>query len=256
MMEKTPIKVENIVYAYGKENVIKDVSIDIEEGFVSIIGPNGSGKTTMLKIISGLIDDCKEGQIQFYGENLKDISPNNRAKTFAIVNQKQTFPFPFTCLEMVALGRFPYRKNMSKMDEDELDIVVKAMEATSTIDFRNKVITEISGGEQQRVILASALAQSTNILFLDEAFSALDISHKAKSIKILKEMTESKKLIVVSVMHDLNIAYKYSDKVCIMKEGEILAFGNPDEVMTVERISSVFDVKIDLVKDKGFFINV
>jgi len=250
------IVAKNISYTYDKTPVLDDINLDIDGGFISIIGPNGCGKTTLLKILSGFIDDSKHGIVEFYGNNLKHMKASDRAKTFAMINQKQFFPFPFTCMEMVALGRYPHRKDMNHLSTEDLDTIICAMKDTYTIDFKDKMITDISGGEQQRVVLACALAQDTKILFLDEAFSALDISHKAKSIKLLKKLTDEKKLIVVSVMHDLNIAYKYSNKVCLMSHGKVVKFSEPEEVMTKESITEVFDVDIDLVEGKGFYIDV
>jgi iron complex transport system ATP-binding protein len=250
------IKALNITFAYDKTPVLNDVDFETSRGFVSIIGPNGSGKTTLVKILSGLIDEKIEGSVAFYGETIEKLSVKDRAKLFAIVSQKQYFPFPFTCMEMVALGRYPHKKDLGKLGQDDLSMIVKAMQNTQTLAFKDKMITDISGGEQQRVVLASALCQDTKILFLDEAFSALDISHKAKSIKLLKKLTDAGKLIVVSVMHDLNIAYKYSDTVYILKEGKVVSAGAPADVMTKDRISDVFDVDVDLVEGKGFYIDV
>ncbi len=250
------IEIKNISYAYDKDPVLNDINFDVESGFISIIGPNGCGKTTLLKILSGLIDDAKHGSVEFFERELSHIKANDRAKMFAIINQKQYFPFPFTCMEMVSLGRYPHRKDISKLSSGDLEIIINAMKDTQTLDFKDKMITDISGGEQQRVVFASALAQSTKILFLDEAFSALDISHKAKSIKLLKRLTNEKKLVVVSVMHDLNIAYKYSDKVLMMSDGKVIGYGDPHEIMTKESVSKTFNVDIDLVEGKGFYIDV
>lgn len=250
-----PISIENVSFGYDDRLLYKSINMDVTSGFVSIIGPNGSGKSTFLKLITGMLKPT-EGVVKLFGKDLHSYTANEKAKTFTAISQKQSFPFPFTCMELVSLGRYPYRRNLNALSSEDYDVIIDAMKATNVLHFKDKLITDISGGEQQRVILAAALAQQTKIIFLDEAFSALDISHKAHMVKLLREMVKEKGVIVVSIMHDLNIAYRYSDYVCLIEEGQIVSFDTPKVTMKQDVISRVFDVNVDLIEGKGFYINI
>ena len=249
------LNVKDLVFGYDGNKIFDGANIEMNAGFISILGPNGSGKSTFLKLITGLLA-AESGEIEINDRKLKDIDSNEKAKIFTVINQKQEAVFPFTCIESVSLGRYPYRKNINSLTSEDYEIVIKAMEDTDVLKFKDRLITDISGGEQQRVLLAAALAQDTEIIFLDEAFSALDISHKANMIKYLRKKVEEKNIMVISVMHDINIAYRYSDKVCLIDKGQIVDYGNPKEVMTLSNMKEVFKVDLELVENKGFFINI
>lgn len=249
------IKVKELSFGYGHEKMFENINLDMNRGFVSIIGPNGSGKTTLIKLITGLLTIPKN-KVDICGRDICTIPQGQRAKLFTVINQKQVFPFPFTCLELVSLSRYPYKRDLNNLSQQDYDVILDSMRETDVLEFKDRMITDLSGGEQQRVILAAALAQDTPIIYLDEAFSALDISHKAKMIRLLKERVKKKDVLVVSIMHDLNDAYRYSDQVCIINKGKIAAYGTPKEVMTVDTIRKVFEVDVDQVDGKGFFINL
>jgi len=250
-MSKPPIKIQALSHRYADVPVLKKVNLDIEQGFTSIIGPNGSGKTTLLKLTSGLLSS-KEGQVEVFGKSIDELSSLQRARLFTVIQQKQFFPFPFSCLEMVGLGRYPHRKKLNNLDAEDYEVMIQAMEATNTLQFRDKLITEVSGGEQQRVILACALAQRPKILMLDEAFSSMDISYQANLIALLKKLVEEDGMTVISIVHDLNLAYRYSDQVAILNQGELIDFGHPHKVMTQNVISKIFDIKVELIERRCF----
>ena len=255
MSEALPIRIKDVHYCYDHVPVLKDINLDIEQGFVSIIGPNGSGKTTLMKLSSGLLN-LQTGKIEIDGNPIEELSNLQRGRLFTIVQQKQFFPFPFSCLEMVGLGRYPYRKRLNELEPEDYEIIIQAMRETNTLQLKDKLITQVSGGEQQRVILASALAQQPHILFLDESFSAMDISYQVNLVSLLKKLVREQGLTVVSIVHDLNLAYRYSDKVAILHHGELVDFGHPHSVMTEDRISSVFDVKVNLIGRRCFYIDI
>lgn len=255
MNQISPVIIENLEYRYDKKPVLKDINLDVEQGFVSIIGPNGSGKTTLMKLTSGLLP-LKRGNVLINGTSIQQLSNLQRARCFTMIQQKQFFPFPFSCLEMVSLGRYPHRKKINELETEDYQIVIDAMKATDTLQFRDKLITEVSGGEQQRVTLACALAQQPKILFLDEAFSSMDISYQANLIVLLKQFVREKRLTVISIVHDLNLAYRYSDRVCILKNGEIKGYGHPHAAMTKDVISDVFDVNVELIERRCFVIDI
>lgn len=251
MKNEYKLNLIDIYFGYGTKQLFKNLNIDMDSGFISIIGPNGSGKSTLIKLMSGLLKS-NSGYVNICGKEIKDISPNNRAKLFTIINQKQTFSFPFSCLELVCLSRYPYNRDFQSLNENDYNLVLNAMKDTDVIKFKDKNVTQLSGGEQQRVFLASAIAQDTEIIFLDEAFSALDICQKIKMIKLLLDRINKKNILVVAIMHDLNLAYNYSYKVCIMDKGQIIKFGTRDDVMTKSNIEAVFNVSVELIKGKGF----
>ncbi|SHH40298.1 ABC transporter ATP-binding protein [Tepidibacter thalassicus] len=248
------LKVQNVSFSYKDKVVLDDISFSMGKGkFLSIIGPNGSGKTTLLNLLTGYLEK-KTGSIKFLGKEIKNYSVEELSRNFAIINQNTNIRFPFTCLEIVMMGRNPFRERMKKLSENDMEIVYKSMEITDTLKFSDSLITQISGGEFQRVMLARALSQKPSILFLDEAFSAMDISQRIKSLKLIKGLVIKEGLTVVSIIHDLNLAYMFSDEVCVLKEGKMVAFGKCSDIMTADFINEVFDINVDRIDNRGFLI--
>ncbi|CAH2212030.1 ABC transporter ATP-binding protein [Tepidibacter aestuarii] len=248
------IKVEAVSFKYNEKMILDSISLDVDKGkFLSIIGPNGSGKTTLLNLLTGYLKADK-GSIEYMGKNISNYSVEELSQNFAVINQKGDIKFPFTCLEIVMMGRKPFLKRINKLSQIDKKIVYKAMESTDTLKFANSIITQISGGEFQRVMIAKALTQEPKVLFLDEAFSAMDISQKIKCLKIIKKLVDTKNVTVISVIHDLNLAYMFSDEVCVLKDGKVVANGKTNDVMTTDFIGEVFDIQVDQVEDKGFLI--
>lgn len=246
------IKTKNIKFSYNKSLVLKDLSLELKpKAFTTIIGPNGSGKTTLMNLLTKN-HHCVDGEILIEGKNIKHYTIESIAKTIAVIAQNEQIKFPFSCLEIVMLGRKPHLGRFGKYEDKDFQLVHKMMELTDTLKFVDTPITQISGGEFQRVMLARALAQEPKILFLDEAFSAMDLSYKMNFLKIIKELVVSSNLSVVAVMHDINLAYKFSDDLCILQDGELKIQGNPKDVLTKEVIKDVFNVESEYVPDKGF----
>ena len=254
-MTEVKIDVNKVSFSYGERKIFRNLNLHLNSGFVSIIGPNGSGKSTLFKLLTGL-EKSTEGEIRICNQEIGKMEPLTKAKTFTAIHQNQEFTFPFTCTELVALGRYPYRKGFGGLSEEDYEYIVSAMKDTDTLKYKDKLITELSGGEKQRVHIAAALAQNTPLIFLDEAFSALDISHKAYMIRLLREKIAEEHKMVVAVMHDLNMAYRYSDTVCMMKDGKIVTCDRPATSMTEKNIREVFDVDVDLIDGRGFFVNL
>lgn len=246
------IQIENVNFAYHTEPVLKDLSISLEEKtFSTIIGPNGSGKTTLMNLLTKNSSKQK-GLIRIKGESIDTYSIENFACIVAVINQNEQIKFPFSCLEVILMGRKPHIGRFGKLGDKDFDIVHEVMELTDTAQFMDTPVTEISGGEYQRVMLARALAQQPEVLFLDEAFSAMDLSYKLHFLKLIKKLVDNKKITVVAVMHDLNLAYRFSDCICILKEGVLKGIGQPKQILTVKMISDVFGVEAEHVTDKGF----
>ncbi|SHJ62732.1 ABC transporter ATP-binding protein [Paramaledivibacter caminithermalis] len=248
--------IENLDFSYGSKKILNDINLKIKKGiFMSIIGPNGSGKTTLINLINGMNTNYS-GNIRYLDKDLFEYSIEEKAKNFSIISQRSAIDFPFTCMEIVMMGRNPYKNRLNSLSEKDLGIVIDVMKKTDTFKFANSLITEVSGGELQRIILARALAQNPRVLFLDEAFSAMDISYKINAIRLIKKLVKEEGLTVVSVMHDINVAYKFSDEVCALKQGKVQGFGNPKEIITESFVYDVFDVEVEKINDKGFFVKV
>ncbi|WP_432402298.1 ABC transporter ATP-binding protein [Wukongibacter sp. M2B1] len=249
-------KIENVNFSYGNKKILHDIDFGIRKGtFLSIIGQNGSGKTTLMNLLNGMNIDYS-GSIKYLDRDLPDYNISERSKNFSIISQKNTIEFPFTCMEVVMMGRNPYKNRLNSLSEEDIRLVIDVMKKTNTLKFANSLITEISGGEFQRIILARALAQNPRVLFLDEAFSAMDISYKINAIKLIKKLVKEEGLTVISVMHDINIAYKFSDEICALKQGRLHGVGKPDEFITEDFILDVFNIEVEKVDNKGFFVKV
>ncbi len=248
------LKVNHISFDYGEKKIVKDISFSVEKGkFLSIIGPNGSGKTTLLNILTGHLKK-KEGKVKFLDKEMEKYSVEEISKHFAVISQNTSIRFPFTALEIVMMGRNPFKERMKNLNKKEMEKIYHVMEITDTLKFANSLITQVSGGEFQRIILARALVQNPKVLFLDEAFSAMDIAHRIKALRLIKSLVEKENLTVISILHDLNLAYTFSDKVCVLKEGKLEGIGNPQEVMTPSLMDEIFGIKVQKVENKGFLI--
>ena len=237
------ISLENLWFAYEQEPVLKDINLCFKPGrFYSILGPNGCGKTTLLDLLIGhLIPD--RGGVFLRGKSLEDWSRREIARTIALVSQNYNINFPFTVKEVVMMGRHPWIARFSSPNARDIQIVDSVMARTDTLGFQDRKITALSGGERQRCVFARALCQDTPILFLDEAFSNMDISHTLKLLNIVKQEVEKQNRTVISVFHDINLAAIWSDYLVFMKQGRVASFGPTEEVMNAAVIEEVFQVK-------------
>lgn len=249
------LALDNITFAYGSRPVLKNISFSVDKGeYLSIVGPNGSGKTTLLQIMCGYFKPEK-GNAYYQGHNVHKMNLRERARHFAAVYQQHGVRFPFTCLDMVIMGLHPHRAIFEPIGDKALYQVEQVMRLTDTLRFAGKLITQISGGELQRVMLAKAIVQRPKVLFLDEAMSGMDICARISMAKILKRLIEEQGITVVAVNHDLDAAYRFSSRIIALREGRIAAAGPPEEVMTEEFFEDVFDVKAEILGKKGFFIH-
>jgi iron complex transport system ATP-binding protein len=229
--------------------VLNNVSLNVKAGeLVSIIGPNGSGKTTLLKCMSGILPP-KSGVTALLGKDILSFKKRELAKLMAYVPQNTSIEFGFSVLDIVLMGRSPYLGPFQSETLDDLKIVDEAMEMTNIVHIKDKKVTEISGGERQRVIIASALAQTPKVLLLDEPVSNLDIQHQMEVLGILKRLTEEKMITVVAVLHDLNLAAEYSDTVMLLKDGRVVKSGTPLEVITADNINDAYQTNVYMTKN-------
>ncbi len=237
------ISLHHVSAGYGKKQVLKDVSISFEsEKLTGIIGPNGCGKSTLLKCVYRVLTPWA-GDIHIGGESLADLSYKDSAKRTAVLAQHHGAGFDFTVEEVVLLGRTPYKGITEGNSREDKEIARRAMGETGVLPMAQRRFSMLSGGEQQRAMLARALTQETPCLILDEPTNHLDITYQLQ----IMDLVSSQHLTVVAAIHDLNIAAMYCDSLVAMKDGEILAVGTPQEILTAERIWELYHVQAEVL---------
>ncbi|MCY9356066.1 ATP-binding cassette domain-containing protein [Bacillus spizizenii] len=239
------MKAEGLSGGYGDSRLINNVSLTVEKGeFLGILGPNGSGKTTLLRLLTGTLP-AKEGSVYLAGKPLADYKPKELAQIMAVLPQKTDQAFTFTVKETVAFGRYPFQTGLFRQQtEKDEAIVQEAMEQTGVSAFAEKSIRDLSGGEQQRVYLAQALAQQPRILFLDEPTNFLDLAYQKELLDLIKRLTRENGLAAVSVFHDLNTASLYCDELLFMKNGTAGPKQKPEYAVSEHHIKAVYDTDI------------
>ena len=236
------LTIDGIDCSYGSVKVLEDIQFAVESGeFLGILGPNGSGKTTLLRSISRVLKP-KKGTIFIGDTNIYKLKTLEVAKQLAVVPQDTPVTFDFTSLEVVLMGRNPHMPRFRMESREDLAIAKNSMELTSTWQFADRPVTELSGGEKQRVIIARALTQEPKILLLDEPTTHLDISNQLEIMDLIKNLCETKKLLIIAVFHDFNLAARYCESIILLNEGEIVAVGKSNETLTSENVRKVFSV--------------
>lgn len=247
------LQAENLSFSYGRQRILQNIGFFAEEGeLISIIGANGAGKSTLLKLMAGY-EKPDSGRIAYRGKDLHAISISRRAKEITILYQNGGIPFPFTCMELVWMGRYPISGRFDKRDAEAVRRILSLMEQTECLHLADKKVQEISGGEFQKVMLARALAQEPKLLLLDEAMSDFDVAVKIKMSKLLKELTKTG-LTIIMVNHDIAAACRFSHRIIALQDGSIAANGKPEEVMTEALLEKVFGVKGEVIPGKGIFL--
>jgi iron complex transport system ATP-binding protein len=237
---ETLLKASFLSGGYYKNPVLKDVSLKIEKGdFLGIIGPNGSGKTTLLRLMTKVIAPQK-GKVELSGVNICAISLKDFCKKVAFVPQDTLINFTFSVLEIVLLGRIPHLKRLQLETKEDMEKTLECMRLTETLALKEKNINELSAGERQRVMLAKALAQEPALLFLDEPTSHLDIGHQIQILDLLRKFNRNNNLTIAMVLHDLNLASEYCNRIILLNEGKIFKEGQPREVLTYQTIEAVY----------------
>lgn len=257
MMEYPVIDVRHISVTLGQTKIIKEATCSVHRGtFTAIIGPNGSGKSTFLKAICRLVP-VTEGTISINGKDVSSLGRRQLAQTMALVSQRHEFPSDMTALDIVRMGRFPYKKRFTRESATDRKAVEKALILTHVKAFKNRPMKFLSGGEQQRVFLAMALAQETEILLLDEPTTYLDISYQREVLDLLAHLCKDIGITILAVIHDVNQALAYAQYTAAIKDGSIVAQGNTQDVMTPSLMKQVFSVSAHLettTKGKRFIL--
>jgi iron complex transport system ATP-binding protein len=239
------LELREVSFSYRKYSALRDVTLDFpESGLVCLVGPNGSGKSTLLKSINRIISP--KGDVIFNGRNVQNMSVSEIAKTFGYVPQEVSTAFPITVFDMILLGRRAYLGwNPSKHD---LQVVSENISLMGLDDFTLRKINELSGGERQKVLIATALSQEPHVLLLDEPTSNLDVRHQLDVMKHLATIVRSKKMLALMALHDLNLASQYGDEIVMLNKGQIFAQGKPQCILTKKNIKEVYRVDVAIHK--------
>jgi iron complex transport system ATP-binding protein len=238
------LKVDKLSVKLDNKNILNDISFNVNKNDIfMIIGPNGSGKTTIVKAIMG--DVKYAGNIELNNKNIKKIYVSDISKHIGVLMQNNNLEFDNTVYDIVSLGRYTYIKDMfGNLNEIDKAMIEDAMELTDIKKLRNSSINNISGGELQRVFLALVLAQDPDILILDEPTNHLDLKHQIDIFDILKKWSLKDNKAIIAIIHDLNLVYKYATKSLLIKEGKIISCGDVKNSLTRETIKETYDIDI------------
>ena len=229
---------------YDGKKFIESINFSLEKAeWVGIIGANGSGKSTFLKGISRIID-AYSGIVYLYGHDIFLSSSNEIAKKISVLPQQQKVNLPLNVFELVCLGRSPHKKWWElELNQNDYKIVERAIDLADMRTFKNVPIQSLSGGQRQRAFLALALAQDAKIILLDEPTTFLDIRYQLQFFELLKTLNKEQELSIITVIHDVNLAARYCDRIAVMKEGRLLGIDTPRKILTKEMMSLAFNVE-------------
>ncbi len=242
------LRIDDIWVSYDKRQVLRGVSLSVASGeMVALVGPNGAGKSTLIRAVSGVVP-IRAGEVHINGSTLSGISSMERARYLAVVPQARSLPPAFTVYESVMLGRTPYVGWFGRTGPQDHERVQYALEHTQMLSLADRYVGELSGGEQQRVLLARALAQDTPVLLLDEPTTHLDLQHRESLIQLIADLAVNKNLAVLMVLHDLNLAGMYADRVALLVDGGVQAVGSPAEVLSAANLSRVYQIPVRVIR--------
>ncbi len=245
------LQIESLSASYRDNQALRDITLDVQRGeIMGLIGPNGAGKSSLIKVISGVLK-ADSGEVNVNGVSVKILSPAERARMVAVVPQAHQLGGAFSVRQTVLLGRTAYLGFLGKPEEKDLEIVDWAMKETSVDTLAERKLAEISGGEQQRVLLARALAQKSQVLLLDEPTNHLDLKYQVDLLKLLKTLVRQQNLSVLMAMHDLNQVSGVVDRVAILVGGVLQCVGSPEEVLTPGFIQQAYQVEVETFSHPG-----
>lgn len=240
---------KDISLGYSGHSIVENINLSIPKGKITVIlGANGCGKSTLLKGMAGLLKPSS-GQVMLNGEDIYALPKKQLAKKLAILTQSPSVSEEMIVEDLIKLGRHPYSRMFRKKTDEDSICIRQAIEYAQVSDFVDRRIATLSGGQQQRVWIAMALAQKTPWLFLDEPTTYLDLNHQISILNLLKKLNNENGLSIVMVLHDINLACRYSDNIILIKNGNIYSQGLPEDVISPSSIKHVFDLACDVVSD-------
>ncbi|MFJ8629543.1 ABC transporter ATP-binding protein [Streptomyces sp. NPDC093568] len=248
VVDAARLSADGITVGYGARTVIEDLDVSIPSGVVTtIIGPNGCGKSTLLRTLSRLLKPAK-GTVVLDGDDIARLRTRDVAKKLGLLPQAPVAPEGLTVADLVARGRHPHQSWLRQWSSDDADVVERALAMTGVSDLGDRPVDSLSGGQRQRVWISMTLAQGTDLLLLDEPTTYLDLAHAIDVLDLVDDLHESG-CTVVMVLHDLNLATRYSDNLVVMRAGSILAQGHPRDVITAELLDEAFGLRAMVIDD-------
>lgn len=243
------IKVNHLDYAIGEKSILKDIHVQFKENKIyGIIGPNGAGKSTLLKHMMRIIEPPKN-TIFLNDEDITQIKTKEYAKKCSFVFQENVRDIDFSVEEMITMGRYPYLDLLGHTTKEDEDIIGHIIKELSLEAFKERSITNLSGGEAQKVFIGRALAQQTPLLLLDEPISMLDIHNSIELLNRLRQIKEKHELTIIMVLHDLNLAFQYCDHIVLLEKGKVVLEGERDAVLKSEKLQEVYKHKLKVIED-------
>ncbi len=244
------VEAKDVSFNYGSEVVIKNVTVKALPGeMMAIIGPNGAGKTTLLKLLANVIKPSS-GKIMFDGIDIRKMDKDEITKIVSYSPQENIIPGILTVYEVVLLGRIPYLS--WRISRNDLEITKNVLEELGLEMYARKYANQLSGGERQMILIAQALVREPRLLLLDEPVSNLDIRNQLEILDLIKRITRQREITTITVLHDLNLAARYADKLVVLNSGSIYAYGKPEAVLTSDMLSSVYGVEARINRNNGF----
>jgi iron complex transport system ATP-binding protein len=241
------LEIKSLSIAYYQRPALREITLAVHPGeILVVVGPNGAGKSTLIRAVSGVLPS-QHGEIFFDGRNLNRLSVTQRARYLAVVPQARDIPAAFSVYETVLIGRTPYLGWMGQASFHDHTRVEAALQRVNALELADRRVGELSGGEQQRVLLARALAQETPVLLLDEPTTHLDLKNQSSLLNLVQDLVSKQSLAVLMVLHDLNLAGLYGDRIALLIDGRLEALGTPDQVLTEDRLGSVYDMPVHVI---------
>lgn len=238
------IQVRELTKFYGKKAVVENVSVNIHPGKItSFIGPNGAGKSTLLSMVSRLID-ADTGEVLVNKENAKKMKSNEFSKRVSILKQSNFMNARLTIRELVSFGRYPHSRG--RLNAEDLRIIDQSLEYMDLMDMQERYLDELSGGQRQRAFIAMVIAQDTDYILLDEPLNNLDMKHSVQIMKILRRLVDELGKTVVIVLHDINFASVYSDRIVALKDGRIVKDGPTNDIINSDSLKEIYDMDIPI----------
>lgn len=257
-VQKPAMEVRDLFFSYGKNKVLKGTSFTIEEGKITtIMGANGCGKSTLFNLMTKNLYPRK-GNIFLHGKNIQNLGLKDFARRVSIVHQYNSSADDITVERLVSFGRTPHMKMMQGYSDEDEKLIQWAMEVTNVLKYRDREVSRLSGGQRQRVWIAMALAQNTKILFLDEPTTYLDIRYQIEILELVKKLNREYGITIIMVLHDINQAIHFSDRIIGLKDGQVTAQGAPDAVITEECIRELYGISLGVttIEGKKFVLTV
>ena len=244
-------EVNRLSFSYSKKPIISNLSFSLHEGeWLTVLGPNGCGKSTLIAVLLQILEK-NQGEITFEGKSLQGWDRKDLARRVAVVYQKNEIPFGFTVREIIEMGRYPYQGRWNRWSQADEKAVQTAFSMTQTGEFSEKRFRELSGGEQQRVLIARAIAQEPEVLILDEPIAHLDLRFQYEVLHLCKKLQREQGMTILSVLHEINLAAEFSDRLLLMNQGTDLAKGIPSDVVVPRLIKEAYGINIEIVQKNG-----